>query len=297
MIQFNQSKKLERVLFFTGVAAGALLGARGPILKTSEDIYLGVKSQWTQQRVPASGTEAVDDCSQEFESEGMVSWQRLRFRSGNCSLMIRSNRDGIPNRSISLGSNGAMMIFSQFGPSLSRDSGAQLYFFFPRTQSVPRARVISDSNEVAVSTASGSEIRFSMETGMISRTSADLALDQSSDITEANRGGITVNQWSGILLDLGFTRREQPFFNRPNGIATFRDSQGGQCRVRNSDIFDYSSPDEPRFRLVSDADTLSFLQERCARLDLSSLQRQGNQTERAALVEAARSEVQTQSAE
>jgi len=295
MRRSSQEKKFEKVLFSFGVALGALIGARGLIEQKSMGVVSTLKSRWSQHRLPAGGSVAADECSEIVDSRGNLQWQRMRFRSGNCSLMIRSSESRIPSRILSFGSNGAMMIFSQFGRNVSRESGAQLYFLFPRSQSVPAVNVLSDTNEVAVRTAAGAVIRFSLDSGEISRTSPDLAIDQSSAITESNRGGIAITSWSGILLNVGFSMREQPYYRRPNGVATFSDSSGAVCRVRNSDIYDYSSPEEPLFRLQSDKVALAFLERHCANLDLSSLRPQAAaESERATSLEAAPSELNVQ---
>ena len=58
----SKSKKLEKALFVAGVAAGALMGARGLIVQKSNEVLLGFKSKWSLQRLPASGEAAVDEC-------------------------------------------------------------------------------------------------------------------------------------------------------------------------------------------------------------------------------------------
>ena len=65
--------------------------------------------------------------------------------------------------------------------------------------------------------------------------------------------------------------REQPYYKRPEVESVFKDSQGRSCKVRNKEIYDYSNPEEPIFKLSDDAVALAFLETRCVGLDLSSL--------------------------
>ena len=268
-----RSYKVEQILFAAGLLSGVFLAAREPIHEKTMTWAYSLKSHYLTQRLPAGGeaSAATDPCTLDVGSEGVLSWQRMRLRNGNCSVYIRpSETDDMSYRGLSFGSNGGFLVFNQIG-SDPRNNGSRLFYLFPRSQEVPSVNSLPELGEVAVRTGAGALIRFSTQSGHISHTSPDLSIQVASEITASNRGGIEITSWSGIILDLGFTMHEQPFYKRPTGRAIFRDARGGVCTVQNRDIFDYSNVDEPRFRLTDDGLVRAFLSQRCASLDLSSL--------------------------
>ncbi len=276
------SFRIEYALFVSGMAAGALVGARGVIQEKVDSFASSVRVNWSQTRLPA-GAEAdstADKCSLVTGANGALAWQRMRMRSGLCSVYIKPDVSSFPGRGVSFGSHGNMMIFSQFSSRLS-DAGAQLYYLFPLAEGVPSVSEAPSSNEIIVRTAAGSLVRFSTETGNISGSSPDLSISVDSNITPGNQGGLRVTAWSGILLDVGFRMGEQPFYKRPNAYATFKDAQGATCRVQNREIYDYSDQEEPRFLVGSNSAALDFLTRRCSNLDLSSFRRGSSAVESA----------------
>jgi hypothetical protein len=236
------------------------------LLERGQELAFSWMGTGAVDRLPAGS----DDCAFEVETYGSLGYQRTRYKSGICSVYIRHTEKDEHFRSFSFGSNGSLMVFNQFSES-GHDNGARLFYFFPRSQSVPRFVPLPEAGEVAVQTSSGSQVRFSTADAMITGTSPDLELTIKDDIVPGNAGGVEVIRWSGVYLDVGFSMREQPYYKRPNGEAWFKDAEGHACKVQNKEIYDYTNPEEPRFKLSDDQIALAFLESRCPELETSSL--------------------------
>jgi hypothetical protein len=105
----------------------------------------------------------------------------------------------------------------------------------------------------------GGEVVFDPATSQIKSLSKGDAT-VSPRIDPADRGGVEITSYAGLMLDGGFRMGESPA-GRPNADATFRDAQGHLCTVKNSELFTYANGDHA-FK-YTDAQLKTWLATRC----------------------------------
>lgn len=157
--------------------------------------------------------------------------------SGLCYVSIDPmSTSGLVYRSYVFFGDGLMMVFNSYGdgegnPNLT---SAREFFFFPR-RGAPELTMDPKAGTVSVRMSDGGRADFDPATAQLSgleRGSAAVA----SKVDPANRGGVEIPRYAGLMLDSGFRLGESPS-GRPAADSTFRDASGRTCTVKNSELF------------------------------------------------------------
>ncbi|MDD5629589.1 MAG: hypothetical protein PHU21_11030, partial [Elusimicrobia bacterium] len=113
---------------------------------------------------------------------------------------------------------------------------------------------------VAVRMADGGRADFDPATAQVAGLERG-AVTVSPKIDPAERGGVEIPRYSGLLLDAGFRMGESPS-GLPNAGSTFRDSRGRTCTVKNRELFNYTSGGDHAFKFT-DAQLSAWLKTAC----------------------------------
>ena len=184
--------------------------------------------------------------------------------SGLCFVSIDPvDITGLVYRSYALFGDGLMMVFNSYGegdsPSLT---SAREFFFFPR-RSAPLLAMDPKAGTVSVSLTDGGRADFEPATAQLSGLERG-AVTVAPKVDPANRGGVEIPKYAGLLLDAGFRVGESPS-GLPNNTSTFRDAAGRACKVKNSAVFAYANGDHA-FRFT-DAELSAWLKTACPGLN------------------------------
>lgn len=185
------------------------------------------------------------------------------FRSGKCYVVIgvRSTTTMI-YRGYSFFSDGLLMVFSSYGEG--EDPGltsAREFFFFPRRGALA-LEMDEAAGTVSVVMSDGGRAHVDPATAQL-KSLARGSVAVSPRVDPAERGGVEITSYAGLMLDAGFLVGESPS-GRPNADSTFRDAQGHLCTVKNSEVFAYANGEhELKF---TDARLSAWLKTRCPNL-------------------------------
>ena len=113
---------------------------------------------------------------------------------------------------------------------------------------------------VSVRMSDGGRVVFNPATAQIASLERGAAI-VSPRIDPADRGGVEIPRYAGLMLDAGFRLGESPS-GRPNADSTFRDAQGRTCMVKNNELFNYT-PDGDHALKFNDAQLSAWLTTRC----------------------------------
>lgn len=164
-------------------------------------------------------------------------------------------------RAYSIFSDGLLMVFSSYGdgeddnPNLT---SAREFRFFPRLGALT-LRMSKAAGTVDVVLANGASISIDPATAQI-RSLERGSVTVSPRIDPAERGGVEITSYSGLMLDGGFRMGESPA-GKPENDAAFRDGQGHTCTVKNKELFVYANGDHD-FKFT-DAQLKAYLAQRC----------------------------------
>lgn len=184
------------------------------------------------------------------------------FRSGKCYVSLGSMLvTDLVYRSYSFFSDGMLMVFNSYGDGEDNNpnlTSAREFFFFPRAGALA-LEMNAGAGTVTVVMSDGGRVVIDPATSQIA------SLDRGSvvvapRIDPADRGGVEITSYAGLLLDAGFRMGESPS-GRPNADSTFRDAQGHLCKVKNNEIFSYAGG-EHEFKFT-DAQLSAWLRTRC----------------------------------
>ena len=184
--------------------------------------------------------------------------------SGICYVSI-DPRDtpGLVYRSYVFFGDGLMMVFSSYGEGNSPSvTSAREFFFFPR-RGAPELAMDEKAGTVSVRMSDGGRADFDPATAQLSGFERG-SVAVSSKIDPANRGGVEIPRYAGLMLDAGFRQGESPS-GRPAAESTFRDASGRTCTAKNSDLFAYAGGDHS-FKFT-DAQLSAWLRSACPDLD------------------------------
>lgn len=162
-------------------------------------------------------------------------------------------------RAYSIFSDGLLMVFSSYGDGEDSNpnlTSAREFRFFPR-RGVQTLRMGAGSVQVVM--ADGGVIDIDPATAQI-RSLDRGSVTVSPRIDPAERGGVEITSYAGLMLDGGFRMGESPA-GRPESDATFRDAQGHTCTVKNKELFTYANGDHD-FKFT-DAQLKAYLAQRC----------------------------------
>ncbi len=184
------------------------------------------------------------------------------FSSGNCFVSIgpMSTTDLI-YRAYTVFGDGLLMVFSSYGDGEDSNpnlTSAREFRFFPRTGK-PTLHMNAAARTVEVVMADGGTISIDPATAQI-RSLDRGSVTVSPRVDPAERGGVEITSYAGLMLDGGFRMGESPA-GRPEATATFRDAQGHTCAVKNKELFAYANGDHD-FKF-DDAQLKAWLATRC----------------------------------
>jgi hypothetical protein len=165
-----------------------------------------------------------------------------------------------------LTNKGLLMVFNSYGHGESHlTTGAREFYFFPRSDMSPQFSYNQNSNEVRVKFSDRLSFVFDGKTAQIKSLSQG-SVSVASDVNKNNQGGVEIQSFNGLWLDVGFAMGQSPS-EKGNMLSKFTDENGQTCSVKNKDIFQYINGDvEFRF---SDADLKIFLKRICPKLQVS----------------------------
>ena len=187
------------------------------------------------------------------------------FGSGKCYVSIGAmSTTNLIYRGYSFFSDGLMMVFSSYGDGEDNNpnlTSAREFFFFPRTGAMA-LEMDKAAGTVSVVMADGGRVHIEPATAQI-KSLARGSVTVSPRIDPAERGGVEITSYTGLMLDAGFRMGESPS-GRPNADSTFRDALGRKCTVKNNELFAYADGDhELKF---TDAQLSAWLKTRCPKL-------------------------------
>jgi hypothetical protein len=185
--------------------------------------------------------------------------------SGLCFVSIDpTDTPNLIYRSYGIFSDGLFMVFNSYGdgdnnPNLT---SAREFFFFPR-RGVPELTMDAKSGTVSVRMADGGRADFNPVAAQVSGFERGSAV-VTPKVDPANRGGVEIPSYAGLMLDAGFRIGESPS-GRPNAESTFRDAAGKTCTLKNSELFTYANGDHA-FKFT-DAQLSAWLKTACPGLN------------------------------
>jgi hypothetical protein len=171
---------------------------------------------------------------------------------------------GLVYRSYAFFGDGLMMVFNSYGEGSGPGvTSAREFFFFPR-RGAPELAMDPQAGTVSVRMSDGGRADFDPATAQLSGLERG-AVALAAKVDPANRGGVEIPRYAGLMLDAGFRRGESPS-GRPAAESTFRDASGRTCVAKNSDLFSYTSSGDHFFKFT-DAQLSAWLRAACPDLD------------------------------
>lgn len=188
--------------------------------------------------------------------------------SGKCFVSISSMLSThLIYRSYGFFNNGLLMVFNSYGDGEDNNpnlTSAREFYFFPRTGALA-LEMDKQAGTVSVVMSDGGRVHIDPATAQI-RSFARGSVTVSPRIDPADRGGVEITSYTGLMLDAGFRMGESPA-GRPNADSTFRDALGRLCTVKNNELFAYANGDHEL--KYTDAQLSAWLRTRCPVLTLS----------------------------
>lgn len=182
--------------------------------------------------------------------------------SGKCFVSIDPiETNGLVYKAFSFFDDGLMMVFSSYGDGEDSNpnlTSAREFWFFPRRTSL-ELRMDAAAGTVSVRMSDGGTVTIDPATARPSALDRG-AVTVSPRVDPAERGGVEIANYAGLMLDGGFRMGESPT-GRPNADSTFRDANGHTCTVKNGELFSYANGDH-EFKFT-DAQLKAWLARRC----------------------------------
>lgn len=205
------------------------------------------------------------ECSRIVDRVGMINVHR-RWTGTDCFLAVSPYRGpGLVFRNYLITSEGQLMVFNSYGAgSASEDTGARVFFMFPRG-ATPDVAVI-DGTLVAQMATQNLKMSFLPDKGFISGFSAG-KVTEDAEISRTNMGGVEIANSGILLLDVGYKQGDSPV-SSPTRRSIFYDGFGKSCQVTNKEVFRYWGAGESQFQFT-DAQLKEFLAKRCPQLKLT----------------------------
>ncbi len=222
--------------------------------------------------IPMSSFAQEPTCPEKVERRGSIQLQQIP--SGNntsCYISVHNfKQGGLIYRDYSFSSDGNFMVFNSFGNGPDDvDTGAREFFLFPRPAANPSYNWNDDARRLEVIDSSGSKFSFDYEDAQI--VSIDKAtVKVAPEVVKTNRGGVEISKFKGLILDAGFAIGKAPS-QVTTASSTFTDEVGATCKVKNSDVFKYTSDGDVSFKF-SDKGLVAFLKVKCPKLKAPVLQ-------------------------
>ncbi|MCM2322662.1 MAG: hypothetical protein NDJ90_05325 [Oligoflexia bacterium] len=190
---------------------------------------------------------------------------------GDCFVNItpRDNLD-LVYRSYLFAASGLWLAFNSYGDGPeSSDTGAREYYLFPR-KGLPSYSVLP-GGEVQITLSTGDPLTVDTATGRLLSLGGG-KFTEASVVDRANRGGLEIDEYRGLVLDVGYRQGSSPS-QRSAGRSEFRDALGNRCTLINKELFRYpeSNEEEVTFRYATDRELADFLRKRCPDLRVEPL--------------------------
>lgn len=167
---------------------------------------------------------------------------------------------GLVYRSYVFFDSGLLMVFSSYGEGEGPGmSSAREFFFFPR-RGAPELKMDSNAQTISVRMGDGGYVDIDPASAQIRGLERGL-VKVSPNIDPAERGGVEIPRYAGLVLDAGFRMGESPS-GLPDGAATFRSAWGETCTVKNRDVFNYTADGGHVFKFT-DAQLYEWLRTAC----------------------------------
>lgn len=205
----------------------------------------------------------ADDCSELYARHDNMNFYRQPFQSGSCIVSASPLfSDRLIYRSFFWDEKGLLMVFNSYGDGpVSQDTGARVYFFFPREQ-VP-AFSLNGTHTLVSGAASSLSFDFDNTAGRLSILSwGDVKEDPT--VTPKNNGGVEILLKKGLMLDSGYATGQDPRTSS-SAKSTFIDGLGHTCKVTNKEIFAYGSNGDVDL-IKTDAEIKGLLKAKCPKL-------------------------------
>ncbi|MDP3542113.1 MAG: hypothetical protein Q8T11_06535 [Elusimicrobiota bacterium] len=184
------------------------------------------------------------------------------FRSGKCYVSIGSMLvTDLVYKAYGFFSDGMLMVFSSYGDGEDSNpnlTSAREFYFFPRTGALA-LEMNPAAGTVSVVMADGGRVSIDPATSQIASLERGSAT-VSPRVDPAERGGVEITSYAGLMLDAGFRMGESPS-GRPKADSTFRDAFGHLCTVKNAEVFAYAGGEHELKH--TDAELKAFLKVRC----------------------------------
>ncbi len=210
---------------------------------------------------------ASNDCSDFLLRNGVFQFQRIQFNDRSCFLSADpfTASANMKYRSYLFANDGLMMVFNSYNVNESASShGARVFFFFPRNNT-PDIKIQS-TQTILKSATRGIEFVLSANQQQLIGMKGGKALE-SPQISPNNAGGVELSNVKTLYLDAGFRLGEDPTGDAKRN-SEFIDSDGRRCPVKNSEVFKYSSDQDPDFKFT-DSELKLFLSKRCPELKVN----------------------------
>ena len=194
-----------------------------------------------------------------------------------CVVNVNITNDEKPIRAFNFFKDGQILIQSQLSTVRhSADVGTRTYFILPAGE-IPDIQTRGQT--VQIKDSAGMSWNFD-KTGRVSNFQCQLSITPevswASESTEnGSPGGFQIKKCPGsIVVDVGFKRGGDPTMEK-NRKSTIRDQSGHSCEIKNSELFNYPTKWDSKFRYTQPQDFYQFLSRKsgCEELDLSPLQR------------------------
>lgn len=216
---------------------------------------------------PALAQQAVN-CPDKVERRGSIQLQQTPSGDNNgCFISVHNFKaDDLLYRDYLLSSDGNLMVFNSFGNGPENEfTGAREFYMFPRPNKTMTYNWNDDARRLEVVDVTGGTVYFDYEDAQISGMTK-AAVKVAPDVVPANNGGVEISKFQGLILDAGFTKG-----HAPTGVAAatsvFTDQSGQTCKVKNGDVFKYTSEGDVNFK-YSDKGLMAFLKTKCPKLKL-----------------------------
>lgn len=152
---------------------------------------------------------------------------------------------------------GLFLVFNSYGEgSNTSATGGRVFYMFPIVDEYPDY-AIQANGDVIVKTSSGHLFTFEAKKLALKSISSGSVIEK--PLSNSNKGGIEIKLTRGLWFDSGF-RFGGMANEKPSGATLVNGSAGGQCQVKNSEIFDYSNDIAPKYNGNA---LLDFIKKRC----------------------------------
>lgn len=185
--------------------------------------------------------------------------------SGKCFVSIDPmDTPNLIYKAYTIFDDGLLMVFSSYGDGEDSNpnlTSAREFWFFPRRAALT-LNMDKTAGTMSVVMADGGVLTIDTQTAQPKSLDRG-AVTVSPRVDPAERGGVEITSYAGLVLDGGFRMGESPT-GRPNADSTFRDAQGHLCAVKNNELFAYANGDHS-FKFT-DAQLSAWLRARCPNL-------------------------------